>query len=605
MCGIIGFVGAANARNIIINGLHSLEYRGYDSAGVSFMNDNDFVTIKCVGKVDVLENKCENLDFDCNCAIGHTRWATHGAPTEKNAHPHNSDNVTVVHNGIIDNCDELKEMLISDGYTFVSETDTECIAHLIDREYKKCNDPLKAIKDSIKYFRGSYAIAIIFKGLEKEIWATRCDNPLVCVSGREGSFVASDIPAVLPYSKEILRIDDKDIVKLTPENIEVFDLCGNKKQKNVEKIDWNIDTARKDGFDHFMLKEIYQQPEAVKRTISKHVKNSVLSLESIGVDDKFLKTVDSVSIVACGSAYHAGLVGKELIEKFARIPTVVTLASEYRYNPPVTVGDTLVVLVSQSGETADTLAALRVAKKIGQKTFGIINAVGSAIARESDSVLYTDAGPEIAVATTKGYTTQLAAFVVLAMSLGRVLKDINIDNKLDELLECIPKAISGILKRRDEIRNLAKEISNSNDLYYIGRGFDYLGAQEASLKLKEISYMHTEAYAAGELKHGTLSLITDGIPVIAFATDEKYYDKMLGNIREVQARGAKVMLVCKKDFPDYNKICKLNFVIGDIGAEFSAFVTTVFSQLLAYEVAVMRGCDVDRPRNLAKSVTVE
>lgn len=608
MCGIIGFTGKNNAKDTIINALKALEYRGYDSAGLTLIDKNDFITRKCSGRVEALEDMCKALEFDSDCGIGHTRWATHGAPSTDNAHPHESENVVLVHNGIIENYLEIKKELINDGYTFKSETDTECIVYLIDKEFKKTSDPKASIHYACKKLKGSFALAMMFKGRTGEVWGVRRDNPLIAVKGENGCYLASDIPALLPYSKRIIRPDDDEILFLNKRDIILFDKELNAIPYTLDEIDWNLNTAQKEGYAHFMLKEIFEQPKAIQRTALSNIKNGTVDLSAIGVTDEVLKDVDSISVIACGSATHAGLVGKYIIEKLVKIPVFVTTASEYRYDPPVTVGNALIVAVSQSGETADTLAALRLARSNGNKALGIINSVGSAIARESDWVFYTNAGPEIAVATTKGYTTQLTAFYVLALALAKAkgtIEDSIINNLCETLFFEVHKSVETVLSQREKIKSIAKEIYKHNDLYFIGRGIDNFAAIECSLKLKEISYIHSEAYAAGELKHGTLSLIVDNTPVVALACDNRYYDKMIGNIREVTARGGRVVLVCQQDFPSPLEYADNVFVLPKCDPMFSPLISVVFSQLMAYEVAILRGCDVDHPRNLAKSVTVE
>ena len=609
MCGIIGFTGSDNAKKIILDGLYALEYRGYDSAGLSVLSKDGLHTVKCSGRVNALEQMCETLGNDARCGIGHTRWATHGAPSGENAHPHASDRVVLVHNGIIENYLELKNTQIHDGYAFNSETDTECIVHLIDREFKKTSEPKAALVSACRYLKGSYAIAVMFEGFDGEIWATRRDNPLIAAKGKDGTYLASDIPALIPYSKAVIRPDENEIVRLDPCGVTLFDPDGNQKDYTEDEIQWNTGTAQKEGYAHFMLKEIHEQPKAVRQTALQHIREDGLpDLGSIGIRDSDLEKIDCVSVIACGSATHAGLVGRYIIEQLAKIPVFVTTASEYRYDPPVTPGNTFVVSVSQSGETADTLAALRLARASGRRALGIINVVGSAIARESDWVFYTNAGPEIAVATTKGYTTQLAAFCILAVSIARAKHLISPEQAKSiclDLAEGVPAAIENILSRRDEIKVIAQEIYLQDDLYFIGRGPDHSAGVECSLKLKEISYIHSEAYAAGELKHGTLSLIEDGTPVIALASDGRYYDKMIGNIREVTARSGRVVLVCGDDLPSPAAYADMVFVLPRVSPMLSPLVSVVFSQLLAYEVAVLRNCDIDHPRNLAKSVTVE
>ncbi len=602
MCGIVGYNGSISAKKVIIDGLHSLEYRGYDSAGLTLMHNNEFLTYKCSGKVSNLEHIVKGITDTDNCGIGHTRWATHGEPSTKNAHPHESQNCVVVHNGIIENYLEIKNNLITQGYTFKSDTDTECIAHLLDCWYKKTNNTHTAIRNTMNMLTGSFAVAVMFKDKKDEIWAFRRDNPLIVAKCDDGCYLASDIPALLKYTNKIIRPDDDEIIFLTKKDITIFDKNDKEKEYKTETIDWSIGTAQKEGFSHFMLKEIHEQPTAIYNAIKPLINNGLPSF------DEDFEDIDSISIISCGSATHAGLVGKYLIEQLAKIPVFVTTASEFRYSPPVTVGNTLCIPISQSGETADTLAALRLCKKMGYKSIAIINAVGSAIAREADKVIYTNAGPEIAVATTKGYTTQVAVLSVLAVAIALSKNKISEADAMqycETLINDLPKLIKEIISKNNEIRNIAQEIYNNNDMYFIGRGIDSYASVEGSLKLKEISYIHSESYAAGELKHGTLSLIEDGTPVIALCCDEKYYDKMIGNIREVSSRGGKIILVCKNDFPNYSEYCDMAFLIPNVLPNLSPLLSVVFSQLLSYHVALFRGCDIDHPRNLAKSVTVE
>ncbi len=603
MCGIIGYNGNNSAKEIILDGLFSLEYRGYDSAGFSLLKNGNFTTCKCNGRVSSLKDLSKHITNSFSCGIGHTRWATHGKPSFENAHPHASDNCVVVHNGIIENYLDLKKTLIECGYEFKSDTDTECIAHLVDYEYKKTKDTFLSIKNATEKLIGSYAIAVMFSDNNETIWATRKDNPLIVAKCEDGCYLASDITALLDYTNQIIRPEDGEILELSKTNILIYDKDKKIVNRKEESISWGVDKAQKGGFDHFMLKEIFEQPTAIYNAVKPLLKNGLPDIEKID-----LKEFDSVSIIACGSATHAGLVGKYVIEKIAKIPVFVTTASEYRYSPPVTIGKTLCIPISQSGETADTLAALRVAKEHGDLSLGIINTVGSGIARETDFVIYTNAGPEIAVATTKGYTTQLAVLTVLAVAFG--ISKGKIDKKTaerycDSLLNDIPICIEQILNKTDDIKDIAKEIYNNNDIYFIGRGIDYYASVESSLKLKEISYIHSESYAAGELKHGTLSLIEKRTPVIAICSDVKYYQKMIGNIKEVSARGGKVIFLCKSEFPGYNEYCDKAFLIPDTSEFLSPILSAVFSQLLAYYVALYRDCDIDHPRNLAKSVTVE
>lgn len=609
MCGIIGFTGAGNAADIIIKGLHALEYRGYDSAGLAVESGGDIMTVKCGGRVSELEKLVRERGIHGNCGIGHTRWATHGAPTEANAHPHSSGRVTLVHNGIIDNYTELRRELSLSGYIFKSETDTECIAHLIRREYDVTNDAAKAIYKACACLRGSYAIAVIFSDIAGSIFALRRDNPLILAKGNGASLAASDIPALISHSREIIRPDDGVLFLLTEKEIYSVSENGEKTPGKTEHFCLDTGNAKKDGYEFFMEKEIHEEPEAVRRVCIRRMNDDGLPDFSIdGISDDIWRETDSIQIIGCGSAMHAGLIGRYLTEKLAGIPVTVNTASEYRYDMPARVGKALAVPISQSGETADTLAALRLAKKSGIKTAAIVNAVGSAAAREADFVMYTGAGPEIAVATTKGYTTQVAMLCMMAIKLALVRKKVTAEYAADfcrRISHDIPKAISDIISRQKEIKSIAENIYKKDDIYFIGRGPDNHAGHECSLKLKEISYIHSESYAAGELKHGTLSLIEKGTPVIALATDSLYYDKTAGNIREVRARGGYTVLVCGSDFAEPEAYAEKHFVLPPLPGYLSPIATVVFSQILALETAKLRGCDVDHPRNLAKSVTVE
>jgi len=609
MCGIMGFSGSKDAKDIIIKGLYALEYRGYDSAGITVLKNGKFSTFKCSGRVSKLEELCQSLKCGGGCGIGHTRWATHGVPSTENSHPHESDTCVLVHNGIIENYLSLRNMLEKEGYIYSSQTDSESVVHLIDREYKKTHSPKEALINAMKYLKGSFALAILFKDRDNEMWGCRRDNPLVAAVNENGGYLASDIPAILPYSNEIVRPSDDEIVCINGKTITLFDKEGKTKTVLPEKIMWNVDTAQKDGFDHYMLKEIYEQPKTIQRTALQYEnKNGLPDLERIGISVDELRSIDCISIIGCGSATHAGLVGKYIIERLAEIPVFVTTASEYRYCSPVTVGKTLVVPISQSGETADTLAALRIAKKSGYTSLGIINTVGSAIAVESDHVYYTNAGPEIAVATTKGYTTQITALIVIGCAIAFSKGKISYENSkklVNSLAYDVPRGIENIIKRRDEIKNIAKKIFTQKDLYFIGRGIDNYACVECSLKLKEISYMHSEAYAAGELKHGTLSLVEKDTPVVALSCDSLYHEKMISNVREVSSRGGNVILVCSSDFECPKAYADQIFILPNIEPMLSPLVSVAFAQLLAYETALLRGCDIDHPRNLAKSVTVE
>lgn len=609
MCGIVGFVGRGDALKKVLSGLYALEYRGYDSAGITLINGSEYKTVKCKGRVSELDAKLKELGVSGNSAIGHTRWATHGEPSERNSHPHASENVILVHNGIIDNYLSLKNELIKDGYTFKSDTDTESIVHLIDREYRESKDAYTAIRNSIARLSGSFALAILFVDRPSEIWGVRRNNPLISAIGSEGVHLASDIPALLPYSKKIMRPGDDEILCITEEKIVLYGTNGKEKNPSFDEVDWSFEMAKKDGYEHFMIKEINEEPDSVLRTVKSAIdENDIPSLNNIGLSMEQLSSFDSISVIACGSAYHAGIVGKFLVERLAKIPVFVTLASEYRYDPPAVTKNPLVIPISQSGETADTLAALKLAKSEGYLSLGIINTVGSAIARESEYVFYTNAGPEISVATTKGYTTQVAAMYMIGIALAYAKGEIDsaeAERLCRSLKDDVPRAIAEIIAKREKIREIAKEIKDAHDLYYIGRGSDYASCLESSLKLKEISYIHSEAYAAGELKHGTLALITEGIPVIALACDKRYHDKMIGNIKEVKARGGNVVLLCADDFVNPEAYTDKVFKLPYLDGIFMPFVSVVFSQILAYETAYLLGCDIDCPRNLAKSVTVE
>lgn len=610
MCGIIGYTGKNTAKDIIIRGLTALEYRGYDSAGLCVTDDNGcFRTVKCGGRVSELAAKAESSGIPGTCGIGHTRWATHGAPTEANAHPHASDSLILVHNGIIDNCLELRKILSAEGYVFLSETDTEAVAHLIDREYKKSGDPANAIFSAASLLTGSFALAIMFFDRPGEIWAIRRDNPLIVAVADDGSYLASDIPAILGHSRDVFRPGENEVMRLCADGVTVTRTDGTVFPAKPVRIDWNVGTADKEGYAHFMLKEIHEQPDAIRRCATHRINADGLPDFTVdGIEPSFWTEFDSISIISCGSATHAGLVGRHLIENLAGIPVTVNTASEYRYDPPAPYGRTLALAISQSGETADTLAGLRLAKSMGLRSAAIINVFGSAIATEAEHVMYTNAGPEIAVATTKGYSTQVTILALMAAQIALARGKMTAEQASSycrDLTNVVPAAVSAVISRRDEIRSLAEKIFGHDDLYYIGRGLDCPAGTECSLKLKEISYIHSEAYAAGELKHGTLSLVEEGTPVIALATDRRYYDKMAGNIREVRARGGYLLLVCGQDFANPEEFSDDFFVLPAVSPAFSPLVTVAFSQILAYEAALMRGCDVDHPRNLAKSVTVE
>lgn len=605
MCGIVGYVGKNNAVDVLIDGLSKLEYRGYDSAGVSVFENDDIKTIKSKGRLKVLEDKIEAQGHpDTTCGIGHTRWATHGEPSDINSHPHGNDKISIVHNGIIENYIHLKSVLTEKGYNFVSETDTESVAKLLDYYYD--GNPFETIKKVIADVKGSYALGIVFKDFPNKIFAVRKDSPLIVGVGKEENFIASDIPAILKYTRDYYQIEENEIVELTDKTVTISDLEGNVINKEMLTATWDVAAAEKDGYDHFMLKEIYEQPTAFASTVSPHVYKGLPDLGVEHLTDDVLKGFEKIHIVACGTAMHAGMVGKSVIEQLARVPVNIEIASEFRYCNPIIGKNDLVMVISQSGETADTLAALRLAKNQGIHTLAVVNVVGSSISREADSVIYTLAGPEISVASTKAYTVQMSIMYLLAIRLAYAKGTID-ECKAKELvsqLESMEDVIKETLKLDNTCKELAQKVVSSENLFFIGRGLDYALSLEGSLKLKEISYIHSEAYAAGELKHGTISLITDDIPVIAIATQSKLFDKMMGNIKEVIARGANVLLICQSAENISSEIDSV-LQIPKTDDFFAPIAGVVPLQLFAYHCAVARGCDVDKPRNLAKSVTVE
>lgn len=608
MCGIVGYIGKNQAVPVILSGLHKLEYRGYDSAGIAVVEDDALKVIKTKGRINDLEDKVKVVGMPTStCAIGHTRWATHGAPSDINSHPHISKNgrIAIVHNGIIENFIELKEMLAAKGYEFVSQTDTEAVAHLFELNYM--GDALEALMETAKQLRGSYAIGVVTADKPDEIVCVRRDNPLIIGLGEGENVLGSDVPAIIDTTKKYIILGDDEVARLTRDGVTVYDMLGNVVEKEVMTVTWDISAAEKGGYEHFMIKEIFEQPKAIRDTISARIPNLLPKLEDIGITDDTFKSVRNIHIVACGSALHAGLVGKYAIEKLARIPCITAVASEFRYNNPIIDKNDLCIVISQSGETADTLAAMREAKKRGAKTLAIVNVVGSSAARDADSVLYTWAGPEIAVATTKAYSAQLSALYIVAIRAALARQTITEDmarGYCKEVLD-LPELVEEALKTQQQIQYLASVYANRASTFFIGRGIDCAAAQEASLKLKEISYVHSEAYAAGELKHGTISLIEDGTLVVALANDDDVYEKTLSNIKSVKARGASVVLVTNKNVLPDPEICDHVVKIPKTIAELSASLSIVPMQLLSYYIGVYRGCDIDMPRNLAKSVTVE
>lgn len=608
MCGIIGYTGAREARDVIITGLRALEYRGYDSAGMTAFDACDrFVTVKSAGKIAALEEKLAHSPaFTSHTAIGHTRWATHGAPTDYNSHPHGTSRVMLVHNGIIENYAALKQELLEKGYTFRSETDTEVAAVLIDSLYG--GEPTDAIRAAISRIRGSFAFGILFADRPGEIWAARRGSPLLVGVGDKENFIASDLTAVLRYTKNYVSLSEDCIACVRADTITVYDKTGKETAYSVDTAQWDIRAAERGGYPHFMKKEIFEEPDAVRKTLSPRLHDGLPDFSAEGLDEKRILTAKKITLVACGTAMHAAYMAKFFLEKYVRIPVSVEIASEFRYADPILDGEDVVIAVSQSGETADTLAALRLAKEKGAYTVGVVNVVGSTVAREVDTVLYTWAGPEIAVASTKAYTVQCALFYLFALALARLrgtLADTEIARLVREAAEKLPDAIGKVLTREAEIRKEAEKLVGVQDLFFLGRNADYFAALEASLKLKEISYIHSEAYAAGELKHGTISLIEPGTRVVAIATVRSLEEKLCSNIKEVTARGALVTAFAADGATAADALSEAVFHLPPIGEALAPIVTATALQLYAYHAAVARGCAVDQPRNLAKSVTVE
>ncbi len=613
MCGIVGFTGRRQAAPILLDGLEKLEYRGYDSAGIAVSSaDKDgqpvIEVVKAKGRLKVLREMTDEGRFVPGvCGIGHTRWATHGEPSVLNAHPHYAKDkrVALVHNGIIENYQSIRERLLSEGYEIESATDTEVAAHLLDKYYK--GDPIEAISRLVFRVRGSYALGILFRDRPGEIYAVRKDSPLIVGRSEEGSFIASDAPAILRYTRDVCFIPDLEIVRLTADEIHFYNVDQEEVEETFSRIEWDSKAAEKGGFAHFMLKEIYEQPKAVRDTVNPRIQDGRVVIGELGMSDEEIARISRIQMTACGSAYHVCMTAKYMIEQTARIPVDVDLASEFRYRDPVLADHTLVIVISQSGETADSLAALREAKKRGCRVLGIVNVVGSSIAREADSVFYTWAGPEIAVATTKAYSTQLAAVYLLAIAFGKArgLIDRTKEEEMVEELLRLPDKIERVLEEKEKIQRLANQFSNSRDIFFIGRGLDYASSLEGSLKLKEISYIHSEAYAAGELKHGTISLIEDGILVVGVSTQSELFEKLVSNMVEVKSRGARVLGVTSYGNYGIENVDDYTIYVPKTWECFSASLVVIPLQLFAYYVALAKGLDVDKPRNLAKSVTVE
>ena len=606
MCGIVGYVGRRSAQDVLLDGLEKLEYRGYDSAGVALAAQGSIRVVKSKGRLDRLRQKlaAQSLADSC-CGIGHTRWATHWEPSDVNSHPHSTPRVSIVHNGIIENYGVLKERLMVRGYTFVSETDTEVLVKLIDSCYQ--GEPLRALQQALAMVRGSYALGVLFRDFPDTIFAVKRESPLIVGWGEGENFIASDIPALLKYTRRYSVLEEGDMAVCTAAGIRFYDEFGEPVERQQLIADWDMEAAEKGGYPHFMLKEIHEQPAAITATVSPRVEKGLPELRIPELTDEKLRSIRRVHLVGCGTAMHAGMVGKTAIEKLARVPAEVDIASEFRYRDPILDPEDLVIIISQSGETSDTLAALKLAKSRGVPVLAIVNVVGSSIARAADHVLYTYAGPEIAVASTKAYTVQLCVLYLFALRLAYARGTLTEEEtrRYTAQLQRAPELVRSRLADCEQIKYLASRYVNTQSCFFIGRGFDYALSLEGSLKLKEISYVHSDAYAAGELKHGTISLITEGVPVMALATQKQVYEKTLSNAKETRSRGARVLLFTTKDAPVPEGVADAVVRLDDYEEVLMPLQLIVPLQLFAYYMAVLRGCDVDKPRNLAKSVTVE
>jgi len=607
MCGIVGYIGHRDSQGILVEGLKKLEYRGYDSAGIAVYSGEGLVVRKAKGRLAVLEEQLCEQPVVGSAGIGHTRWATHGKPSDVNSHPHTDEKqkISVVHNGIIENYIPLKEELTAKGYKFVSETDTEVIAHLISDLYE--GDIVAAVRAAVKRMRGAFGLGVLAEAEPDKLVAVRMHSPLIIGLGQNENFIASDIPAILEHTRDVYILNDGEMAILTKDGVTLTDLEGGPISRDAYRVEWDLETAEKGGYEHFMLKEINEQPRAYRDTMSPRIDGGRVILPDVGLTEDIVRSIRRIQIIACGTASHAGLVGKSVIEQLARIPVETDVASEYRYRDPIITSDTLVIVVSQSGETADTLAALREAKRQGARVLAITNVVGSSVAREADHVILTMAGPEIAVASTKAYTTMLIAFYLLGLYIAQTLETVPasfIEETLDAMQK-LPEQVEALLEKAEMMKKVAQQFKQTENLFFIGRGLDYAAVVEGSLKLKEISYIHSEAYAAGELKHGTLALITEGTPVIALATQEALFEKTLSNIVEVKARGAKVLGIANEGHTEISKEADETLYIPRTLPLLTPALSAVPLQLLAYHVSVARGNDVDKPRNLAKSVTVE
>ena len=607
MCGIVGYVGGRDSIPVLLGGLEKLEYRGYDSAGVAVVSGGRLNVQKTKGRLSGLCSLLEGFEAKDTVGIGHTRWATHGQPSFENSHPHTNcaGDIAVVHNGIIENYMKLKQWLISEGAAFISDTDTEVVAHLINYFYD--GDLLDAVVNAIDRLEGSYALGVISDKHPDMLIAAKKDSPLVVGIGQEENLIASDIPALLGYTRDVYFLNDKEIAVLTKNTVTVYNEYATPIKKEPYHVDWDISQAEKCGYEHFMIKEIHEEPKVMADTFYPRYKDGMIDLAEIGIDQTLLDSTDRIHIVACGTAYHAGMVAKYVIEDLARIPVEVEVASEFRYRRPIIHPGQLVIMISQSGETADTLAAMREAKKRGAKIVAIVNVVGSTMAREADAVLYTHAGPEIAVASTKAYNTQLMAIYMIALELARLAGQLDIReyDRLAKGLSEVPAMMKDILETKQQLQRFACNYFSKSNVFFIGRGLDYVLSLEASLKLKEISYIHSEAYAAGELKHGTIALIEDGTLVVAIATQQKLLEKTISNIKEVKARGAQVLAVCFEGCDMLDDLADEIIYLPKADDLFAPILAVMPMQLFAYYMAVEKGCDVDKPRNLAKSVTVE
>ena len=608
MCGIIGYVGRQNCARLLIDALKTLEYRGYDSAGVAFFHDGVIETVKAAGRIENLEKKMEGReDVETHCGIGHTRWATHGGPTDENAHPHSSEHISLLHNGIIENYQELKAFLTEQGYTFASQTDTETAVHLMDYYYKQTGDFLDAVIKALGDIRGTYAFGIICKDEPGKIICVRQENPLLIGLGDGENFMASDIPAFIKYTKKYLVMEPGEIAILEADKVAVVDIDKNPIEKTPLTVTWDYEAAEKGGYPHFMIKEIHETPSILKATMLPRIRDGKVCFDEAELPDPLLKDAKSITILACGSAMHAGMVTKYVIEKLCRVRVDVEIASEFRGRQPLLTKDDLTIVISQSGETLDTLAALKMAKACGSKVLSIVNVVGSSIARESDYVVYTWTGPEIAVATTKAYSAQIAVGYMIAarMAYVRGLMDDAAFRSFTGTLLGLPELVSSLIAREPEFERIAASYCRYEDLFFLGRCLDYAASLEGSLKLKEISYIHSEAYAAGELKHGTISLITDNVPVIGLVTQSNLIEKTVSNLKEVNARNARVLAICTPPAESLLYFADDLIVLPQAPDEVMPSLSVIPLQLISYHIAVLRGCDVDKPRNLAKSVTVE